>query len=137
MFLKLLNRVGLASCVLLIVACLSPWAFYADINETFTGFYSFHNQYGKPGKFLCVIAGISLLLMLLPKVWAKRTNLFLCGLAVGYAIKSYILFASCYNAYCPQKLWGIYLMLFSTLIMLVASIFPDVPYQGTRKKHVD
>ena len=103
-----------------------PWAYYADIQQSFTGFYSYQNQYGKPGKFLLLIAVIALAFMLLPKIWAKRSNLFVCAIGVGYAIKSYILFTSCYNAYCPEKKAGIYLMLFSTFIMLVAAALPDL-----------
>ena len=126
MFPKILHRVGLAACVLLIVSCLMPWAYYADIKETFTGFYSYQNQYGKPGKFLAFIALVCFALMLLPKVWAKRTNLFVCALGVGYAVKTFILFTSCYNAFCPEKRAGIYVMLLTSLIMLVAAVFPDL-----------
>jgi hypothetical protein len=107
MFLKILQKAGIIACIILLLSCFMPWAFYADIHETFTGFYSFQNQYGKPGKFLSVMALIAFALMMLPKIWAKRANLFVCALAVGYAIKTYILFTSCYNAYCPEKKAGI------------------------------
>lgn len=133
MFPKYLQPVGLAACLLLVVACFMPWCYYADINETFTGFYSHDNLYGKPGKLLTGIAVIAFILMWLPKVWAKRTNLFVCALGVGYAIKSFVLFTSCYNAYCPQKKAGIYIMLLSAFIMLIASAFPDLKIKD--KKH--
>jgi len=126
MFLKILQKAGIIACIILLLSCFMPWAFYADIHETFTGFYSFQNQYGKPGKFLSVMALIAFALMMLPKIWAKRTNLFVCALAVGYAIKTYILFTSCYNAYCPEKKAGIFIMLLSTIIMLISSAFPDL-----------
>jgi hypothetical protein len=126
MFPKILQRIGIIACVLLAVACFMPWSYYADIKETFTGFYSFQNQYGKPGKFLCMTAIVAFTLMMLPKIWAKRTNLFICALGVGYAVKTYILFTSCYNAYCPEKKSGIYLMMIATLLMLVSSAFPDL-----------
>ena len=126
MFPKILQKAGIIACIILLLSCFMPWAFYADIHETFTGFYSFQNQYGKPGKFLSVMALIAFALMMLPKIWAKRTNLFVCALAVGYAIKTYILFTSCYNAYCPEKKAGIFIMLLSTIIMLVSSAFPDL-----------
>ena len=64
--------------------------------------------------------------MLLPKLWAKRANLFICALALAYAVKTYILFSSCYNNYCPQKLFGLYLMLSCTVLMLLASVFPKL-----------
>ena len=110
-----------------------PWAYYADIKETFTGLYSYNNNYGKPGKFLIFFAVVGFVLMYLPKIWAKRTNLFLCAITVGYAIKTYILYTSCYNAYCPEKKAGIFLMLFSTVVMLIAAFFPDL--RINHKKH--
>ena len=131
---KILNIAGLLACISLIIACFLPWAYYADLQQSFTGFYSYHNQYGKPGKFLSVIAIIALSLMILPKIWAKRINLFVCALGVGYAIKSYILFSSCYNAYCPEKKVGIFLMLAATIIMLLASIFPDLKLKSSDNK---
>lgn len=103
-----------------------PWTYYADIRETFTGFYSYKNEYGRPGKFLSFTGAAAFLLMYLPKVWAKRVNLFLCAIALGYAIKTYILFTSCYNAYCPEKKSGIYLMLLCSVLMLTAAVFPDL-----------
>lgn len=127
MLVKYLHWIGIAACILLIVACFIPWAHYADINETFTGFYSFKNQYGRPGKLLTILASLIFVFMLLPKVWAKRANLFLAALTLGYAIKSYVLFTSCYNAYCPEKQAGIFLMLISAFVILLASVFPDMP----------
>jgi hypothetical protein len=126
MFPKITQRIGLIACIMLVIACFMPWAYYADINETFTGFYTYQNQYGKPGKFLTFIGVVAFVLMYLPKIWAKRTNLFVCALGVGYAVKSFILFTSCYNAYCPAKRAGIYLVLICTMIMLVSSMFPDL-----------
>lgn len=124
------------ACILLVVACFMPWAYYADIKETFTGFYSYKNQYGKPGKFLTMVAILAFTLMYLPKIWAKRSNLFVCAIGVGYAIKSYILFTSCYNAYCPEKKAGIYLVLLSTIVMLIAAIFPDLKMKGKNEKEL-
>ncbi len=128
---------GLTACVVLIVSCFLPWAYFADAHitteaeRTFTGFYSYGNNYGKPGKMLVTIGVIVFTLMLLPKIWAKRTNLFVCALGVGYAVKTYILFVSCYNAYCPEKRAGIYLMLIATIAMLISSAFPNVALKNT------
>ena len=126
MFVKYLHWLGIAACLTLIVSCFLPWSFYADLNQHFTGFYSYDNHYGKPGKFLVFFGVVMLLFMLLPKIWAKRTNLFLSALTLAYAIKTVILFGSCYNNSCPQKLFGLYLMLGCTVVMLAASIFPNV-----------
>ena len=126
MFLKILYWLGIAACILLIVSCFLPWVYYADLQQSFTGFYSYQNEYGKPGKFLVPIAAIVLVFMLLPRIWAKRANLFLCALAVAYAVKSFVLFNSCYKNYCPEKLSGIYLMVITSVLMLIAAVFPDM-----------
>ena len=118
--------IGLFACITLIIACFSPWTFHADLNKSFTGFYSEQNMYGKPGKYLVIFAMLSVLLIFIPKIWAKRFHLFLSALALGFAIRTYILFVSCYNAYCPDKKIGIFLMLFSTLLILIVSFFPHV-----------
>ena len=126
MTLKIIKWAGLTACMLLIVACFLPWTYHADIDKTFTGFFSEKNAYGKPGKFLTFFAVTSAVLILLPKVWAKRVNIFFAALSVGYAIKTYILFTSCYNAYCPDKKPGIFLMVGCCVMILIAAIFPDL-----------
>lgn len=126
MFVKTLHWLGIAACLVLIISCFLPWTVHADINQTFTGFYSYQNKYGRPGKFLTFFALITLVFMLLPKVWAKRANLFICAFTIAYAIKTFTLFSSCYNNYCPQKLFGLYLMLGCTGVMLIASAFPNM-----------
>jgi hypothetical protein len=131
---KYSKPIGILACIMLIVACFMPWTYYADINKTFTGFFSENNAYGKPGKFLIFFAVASGVLILLPKLWAKRTHIFLSALFTGYVIKSYILFTSCYNAYCPEKRPGIYLVMLSCLVILIVSVLPDVKIKkGTPK----
>ena len=138
-FPAILHRVGLFSCLLLVVSCFLPWMYFADSNitteaqRTFTGFTTYQNQYGKPGKLLSLIAIVVFVLMLLPKIWAKRANLFIVALGVGYAIKTFVLFTSCYNAYCPEKRAGIYIMLLSTILLLVTAVFPDLKLKEEKK----
>ncbi len=126
MYVKYLHWLGIAACITLIISCFLPWVYYADLNQTFTGFYSYKNEYGKPGKFLIFFGALTLTCMLLPKVWAKRTGLFIGALALAYALKTYILFGSCYNNYCPQKLFSLYLMVGCTVVMLISSGFPNL-----------
>jgi hypothetical protein len=99
----------------------------------FTGFYTYGNHYGKPAKFLVPMGLLIMVFMLLPKVWAKRANLFLAALALAYAVKNYILFGSCYNNYCPQRQFGIYLMLASAIVMLIAAVFPNMKFKKEKE----
>lgn len=141
MFVKYLHWIGILACITLIISCFLPWVYFGnsnipnEIDRTFNGFYSYQNQYGKPGKFLVFFGFITLVFMILPRIWAKRANLFICALTLAYAIKTFILFSSCYNNYCPQKLFGLYLMVTCTVFMLIASGFPDLKL--TEKKNAD
>jgi len=138
-FSTIMYRVGLGACILLVVSCFMPWGYYADVHipteaqKTFTGFVTYQNQYGRPGKLLTLIAVVSFIFMLLPKIWAKRANLFIAALGVGYAIKTYILYTSCYNAYCPEKRAGIFIMIACMVIILIASAFPDIKLPEEKK----
>ncbi len=118
--------IGLAAAIALIVVCFMPWTYHADVQKNFTGFFSEKNAYGKPGKFLIIFSVISIALALVPKIWAKRTNLFVTGLMLAYAIKTYILYTSCYNAYCPEKKAGIYLVVVLSFVQFLMSLFPDI-----------
>lgn len=123
---KFSKWIGIAAAAALIIVCFMPWTYHADVQKAFTGFFSENNAYGKPGKFLVAFSVISALLFILPKIWAKRTNLFVTGIMLAYAIKTYILYTSCYNAYCPEKKAGIYLVVLLSLLQFVMSLFPDI-----------
>ena len=75
--------------------------------------------------FFIFFAVGSILLIYIDKIWAKRTHIFLAALNIGYLIKTYILFTSCYNAYCPEKKFGLYLLILSSVMLMIVSIFPD------------
>ena len=128
--------IALASCLLLIVTCFIPWTYHADVQKNFTGFFSEKNAYGSPGKYFIFFAGVSIVLLLLEKVWSQRTLFFVGGIMVAYAIKTYILFTSCYNAYCPEKKLGIFLVLGLSLLIFAMSLFPDIKIKAESKEEL-
>ena len=113
---------GIIACSLLIISCFIHWTWYPDIQKYFTGFFSEHNYYGRPGILLSFFAGTGILFYLLKKAWSDRLNLIFSALAVAYAITSFLRFSSSYDGFVPQKQAGIYLMLicaFAHVIMAV------------------
>jgi len=116
---------GLAALAALVLACFLPWAFYADVNAIFTGFFSQGNVYGKPGKFLLIFGSITTLFIFLKNLWVKRAALLLGGLNVAYAIKNFLLFGACYRGYCPDKRVGLYLMLIATIVLFITTLLPE------------
>lgn len=121
---KFYKLIGLSACVLLVISCFLPWAYYPDINKNFTGFFSQENVYGKPGIIFVFVAAMSTLCILIDKVWAKRTFLFFAALNIAYLIKTYILFTSCYNTICPTVKYGFILLMLSSVFIILAAILP-------------
>lgn len=102
------------------------WTWYPDIKEYFTGFYTYNNQYGRPGRVFIVVGIIAIILYLLPKIWAKRWNVFFCAVVLAFAVKTFILFSGCYKGICPEKQAGIWVMLGSAALMMLAALLPDI-----------
>lgn len=117
---------AIGAALLLIAACFMPWTYHADVQKNFTGFFSEKNAYGKPGKFFVFFGTAFMIFSLVPKIWARRINLFIAAIMIAYAIKTYILFTSCYNAYCPDKKIGIYLVLVCNFLILLCAVFPTM-----------
>jgi len=126
---KYYKLIGFSACILLVISCFLPWTYYADLNKSFTGFFTEQNIYGKPGKVFIFFAVCSAVFIFLDKIWAKRTLVFLAALNIGYLIKTYVLFTTCYSAICPQKLYGLYLLILSCIVLTIVSIFPNLKLQ--------
>ena len=122
--------IGIAGALLMVGACFLPWAYYPDLQKEFTGFFSEQNIYGRPGKVFIFFGGISILLFLIPRVWAKRTNILVAALAVAFGVKSYILYTACYRGTCPERRAGIFLVVAGAAIAFMASLLPDLPVKG-------
>ena len=113
---------GIIACSLLIISCFMHWTWYPDIQKYFTGFFSEHNYYGRPGILLSFFAGTGILFYLLKKAWSDRLNLIFSALAVAYAITSFLRFSSSYDGFVPQKQAGIYLMLVCAFAHVILAV---------------
>jgi threonine/homoserine efflux transporter RhtA len=120
--LKYAPYIGLSAAILLILCCFVPLAYYPDLKENFTGFYSNQNVYGKPGFTLIFLSLLAIILFLSSKLWAKRVNHAVGVLLFAYALKTYILFSKCYFSICPQVKSGLIGILLFSGIILVSSL---------------
>lgn len=124
---------AILAALVLIASCFMPWAFYPDRNESFTGFYSYLNHYGKPGKVFVFFGVLSFIFILIDRVWAKRINLVLAALNIAFLIKTYILFTRCYLDVCPEKRYGIYLLIFSSLLLMITALLPNTKVEESEE----
>jgi hypothetical protein len=117
--------IGIAAAIVLVVACFMPWAYFPDIDKEFTGFFSERNAYGRPGKLLVSFSVIAVILFLIPRIWAKRLNLFIGALTFAFALRNFLLFIACYRGTCPQVRPALYLVLICPMIITVMAALPD------------
>jgi hypothetical protein len=130
---KYYKVIGVVACIALFASCFMPWAYYPDLQKSFTGFFTEKNIYGRPGVVFTFFAVFSIVLIFINKIWAKRTLIFVQALNIGYLLKTYVIFTSCYKGYCPEKQYGLYLVIISSVILLVISFFPDIQLSEEKK----
>jgi len=129
---RYMKWIGVAAAILLIVSCFTPWVIIESKAITISGIDSTGTNFGKPGYFHFFLTALFLVFTLIPRLWAKRTNLFVAALNIGWAIRNFLIIAACSGGDCPEKQTGIYLMLGASIVMLISSFFPDMelPQQG-------
>ena len=118
--------IGAAAAVLLIISCFSPWVFIESKSITVSGIDATGTNYGKPGYFHFITNILFLACTFIQKIWAKRLNLFVTAINLGWAVRNFFVISSCQGGECPDKKSGIFLMLIASLLMLISSMFPDM-----------
>ncbi len=88
----------------------------------FTG----NTNLGKPGIMNLLMAVISVVCFIVPALWAKRLNLFICAFNLAWAVRNFLLVTQCQMGECPEKKAGIYAMLLLSALMMVMAMFPKV-----------
>jgi hypothetical protein len=123
---RYMKWIGLVFAVVLVVACFIPWVTISSKSITITGVDAAGTNYGKPGYFNLVMTVFFIFFTLMPRVWAKRANLLVVALNVGWSFRNFFILSACQAIECPEKETGLFLMLVSSLGMLASALFPDM-----------
>lgn len=117
--------IGVVACIALIVNCFFPWSYVAEIKLLITGIDG-GAELGKPGLFNIILCTAMIFCFLIPKLWAKRTNVILGALNIAWSIRNYLLAGTCSGGICPEKKAGIFLLLFLSLFIEVMTFLPPI-----------
>lgn len=131
---RYMKWIGLAVAILMIVSCISPWVFIESKNITVSGIDASGTNFGKPAYFHFMMTALFLAFNFIPRLWAKRANLLVTALNLGWAIRNYFIISACMGGECPEKKSGIYMMLLASVLMLVSALFPDMKTPQTPPK---
>jgi len=125
--------VGLVAVILLVVSCFLPWVSIISKNIVVSGIDSTGTNFGKPGYTHFVLSVFFIIFHFIPKLWAKRTNLLVVALNIAWAIRNYFIISMCREGECPEKQIGLWLVMFASVLMLIAALFPDVQLKEEKK----
>lgn len=123
---KILKWAGLLAAALLVASAFLPWVIIESRGLELTGVDTTGTNYGRPAYFHFVMAAFFVLFTLVPRLWAKRTNLAVVALNTAWAIRNFLVIASCQGGECPLRQVGLWLALGSSLLMLLSALFPDM-----------
>ncbi len=118
--------IGCLAVILLAGVCYLPWSFIPERNIIVTGMKATGTMYGKPGLMHLILGVILILLFMINKVWAKRSNVFIAAVNLAWSIRNYILLSTCYMGECPTLKIALLLAFLLCLIILVMSFLPDL-----------
>lgn len=129
---KYSQLIGIIAVLALLGICFMPWTIIASKNIVVTGFASEGTNFGKPGYLNAILSAICLLLFATPKIWAKRTNVFIAAINLAWAFRNYLLLSGCLLGECPEKKAGLYLVLLAAGIIQVMALLPKIKVETTR-----
>jgi hypothetical protein len=125
---KYSQTIGIFVALGLIGSCFLPWIEVSSLHHTFDGLHgevntnlTFGHQW-IPHSFFAII---SIICFLIPKIGAKRTNIFIACVNLGWAFKNYILFTMC-RPECPQVKIGLILLMTFSLLIQIMTFLPTI-----------
>ena len=118
------------SALLLIGFAYLPWI-YIDMNDlTLTGVNDRGLDYGPRGKGHIYFAVICLIMILIGRNWSMLFAIVVAVVNIAFA-GSHLYVYRCSGGVCPQKLYGLYLAMGASLMLLLFLLYspvnPDKP----------
>lgn len=120
------QTIGFLASLIVIGLCFLPWVTIASKDLVITGMNAKGTDFGTPGKVNIFFSVIMAVFFFLPKVWAKRTNVFLGAMHFSWSIRNYILLTSCLVGICPEKQWALVALVFFSAVSLLMTFLPKI-----------
>ena len=117
---------GVMTVIILAGVCYMPWSFIPAKNILVTGLNAPGTMFGKPGLMHFVLGAVLILFFIIPKIWAKRINVFIAAINFAWSIRNYILLSTCFMGDCPKIKIGLYIANLFCIIILIMTFLPDL-----------
>ncbi|MET0635029.1 MAG: hypothetical protein ABWZ25_03310 [Chitinophagaceae bacterium] len=123
---RFIKWTSVLAALLLIIACFMDWVLVKSRGIVISGVDASGTSFGKPGYMHLLLTAFFLVFTFIPRLWAKRWNLAVVALNLGWALRNYFLITLCRGGECPVKLTGMYLVLICSVLMLAGAMFSDI-----------
>ena len=120
------QTIGIIFCLTLFFFSTQPLVFIESQQWIITGWKTAESNYGQPGKFFAYIGGMSLVLFILPYLWAKRFNMALGAFLVAWSFRNFLVLSTCQMGECPQKQWALYGCIIVSVGILIMTFLPKI-----------
>jgi hypothetical protein len=123
---KYSQTIGIIAALLVIVLCFFPWSFVVSKQLTISGLRTEGTSFGKPGLFNIILCAVMVIFFLLPRIWAKRTNMLVAALNLAWSFRNFLLVSACMLGECPEKKPALYAILFLSIIIQFMTFLPKI-----------
>ena len=120
------QTIGLVVTLVLFIICFLPWVTIESKNLVISGMNAKGTDFGTPGKVNVIFSIIMAVFFALPKVWAKRTNVFIGALNFSWGVKNYLVLSTCLMGECPVKMPALFGLVALSGISLLMTFFPKI-----------
>lgn len=124
--LKHSQLIGTLIAILIIILSHLPWSIVVEKHLIIGGMNAEGTNFGRPGLLNIILSVLMIILFNIPKVWAKRTNLFVGAINFAWSIRNYLLVTTCFFGECPQKLSALYFLVVTCFSAMLMTFFPKM-----------
>ena len=123
---KYSQLLGIIAVVILAAVCYLPWSSIVEKNIVVTGMSAPGTMFGQPGLMHFVLGVPLIIFFVIPKIWAKRSNVFISAINLAWSIRNYILLTTCYMGECPRIKIGLIISIVLCAFIVVMTFFPRI-----------
>ncbi|HTJ14778.1 MAG TPA: hypothetical protein VL547_22225 [Dinghuibacter sp.] len=121
--------IGIGLVLAFVVVAWMPWIYIPSIHSTISGMTDDTGKFGKPALFNLFCCAFSLVFFAVPRLWAKRGNIFAATMNLAWALKNFIILSICRQGECPDRKAGFFLMFLIALGIEIMSFLPKLTVQ--------
>jgi hypothetical protein len=131
---KYSQYIGVALIIAFAVVAFQAWIYIPSVNSYVKGMDQGKTTFGMVALFSLMCLSCSVPLFLIPRVWAKRTNLFFTAMNLAWSFKNLIVLSVCPQGDCPQRLPSLYIQFGISIAILIMAFLPDLPVAQRSEK---